>query len=78
MLADTNSRMTVLAVTEFGIKLKSWRGNRYQKQVAALLDISVRTYQNWEEGVTTPSRFARVEIERLMAANPDEEGKSNA
>lgn len=58
-------------MTTFGSKLRIWRGKRYQKEAAEILKVSFRTYQNWEEGVNTPSPFAVVEIERIMEANPE-------
>lgn len=50
------------------IILKSWRtkAGLLQKEAAEKLGVSVRTYQGWEEGKSTPNRFARVELERRM------------
>lgn len=37
--------------------LKKWRGARLQKEAASMLGVSVRTYQNWENGVNKPTDF---------------------
>jgi DNA-binding transcriptional regulator YiaG len=52
---------------EFAEKLKKWRGERLQKEVAALLQVSVRTYQGWEEG-RGMNALSKSEIERRMEA----------
>jgi ABC-type polysaccharide/polyol phosphate transport system ATPase subunit len=56
--------------SEFSKELKKWRGKRRQKEVAALIDVSLRTYEGWEIG-HIPSRFAQNEIRRLMSLNPE-------
>lgn len=37
--------------------LKTWRGKRTQKEIAALLGMSLRTYQNYEYGINVPTDF---------------------
>lgn len=37
-------------------ELRKWRGHRRQKEAASALGVSVRTYQNWENGVNAPAK----------------------
>jgi DNA-binding transcriptional regulator YiaG len=50
----------------FAERLKKWRGKLYQKQAAAVLDISVWTFRNWEWGRRTPRPLTMIEVERRM------------
>jgi DNA-binding transcriptional regulator YiaG len=54
-----------MKMSQWSKELRNWRGIRGQKEVAALLYVSVRTYEGWEAG-HTPSRFARNELRRSM------------
>lgn len=51
--------MVELAMQTFELSklIRKWRGKRLQKEAADALGISVRTYQNWEEGVSVPSKW---------------------
>ena len=53
----------------FSEELKRWRGERLQKEAADLLDVSLSTYHNWEQGVNTPSRFTIRALRTAMAEN---------
>jgi len=57
-----------LNVPEFKEKLRKWRGTLRQKEAANILKVSVRTYQNWEEGKNNPKPLAMAELERRMEA----------
>lgn len=51
--------------------LRRKRGPLRQKEIAAKLDISVRTYEKWERGEAEPYGLARAElIRRLEAMKP--------
>jgi len=41
----------------FGKSLRAWRIKEHlsQKEAAAILDLNVKTYQNWEYGRTEPT-----------------------
>jgi DNA-binding XRE family transcriptional regulator len=55
---------------EFAKKLIEWRGSRLQKEVASLLEVSLKTYQGWEQGRGV-NALAKETIERRMdAAKP--------
>ncbi len=47
----------------FSDRLKAARKNKgiQQKQLAELSGVALRTIQNWENGVRSPSNFARIE-----------------
>jgi DNA-binding transcriptional regulator YiaG len=47
--------------------LKKWRGSRLQKEAASILGVSVRTYQNWENGVNVPTHFCVECIKEKVA-----------
>lgn len=47
-------------------RLKTWRGKRYRKEAAALLDIPLATYRKYEEGRRTPNKLALAELERRL------------
>lgn len=40
-----------------------------QKQFAELLGVSVRTVQNWDQGIRSPDRRSRIAIEELMGCS---------
>jgi DNA-binding transcriptional regulator YiaG len=52
--------------------LRSFRGERLQKEMADLLDVSLKTYQGWEQG-RNPSRYSqnliRSKIQQLQNSN---------
>ena len=52
----------------FKKKIRAWRKSRglVQKQAADVLDVSVRTYQGWEYGKTSPNKLALAELLRRM------------
>jgi hypothetical protein len=47
-------------------KLRRWRGKRYRKEAAALLDIPLTTYRKYEVGMRTPNKLALAELERRI------------
>ena len=47
--------------------LKTWRANRSQKQAAAILGMSLRTYQNYEYGINVPTDFCISCIQERIA-----------
>jgi len=47
-------------------EFKIWRGKRRMKEVAALLNVPVKTYESWEYGLRSPSELALVEVRRRM------------
>lgn len=51
----------------FNKELKKWRGKRRQKEAAEVLKVSLRTYQNWEQGENTPGSLTLAELRRRMA-----------
>lgn len=55
----------------FNERLKKWRGKRKQHEAAFLLSAPIRTYQQWEQNRSTPSKYAIAEIERIMKENPE-------
>jgi DNA-binding XRE family transcriptional regulator len=48
--------------------LKQWRTDRgfVQKEAAAFLGVSKRTYEGWEYGRTCPKELAMAELTRRM------------
>ena len=59
-----------LLLTEFARKLKEWRGNLRQKEGAAILGVSLRTYEAWESGARTPMNSPSIrEVEQKMREN---------
>ena len=50
----------------FHIALREWRGNLRQKEAAAKLKVSVRTYQNWEQGTNKPSWIIQAYVESVL------------
>lgn len=73
-LLDNRTPVRVLSkcvAESFQTRLREWRGKRRQKEAASDLDVSLRTYQAWEEGLTTPSQLALAELERRMYVTPD-------
>jgi hypothetical protein len=47
-------------------RLRRWRGKRYIKEAAALLNIPVGSYRKYEEGKRTPNKLALAELERRL------------
>lgn len=54
----------------FSRKLREWRGRRYQKEAAVILDIPLPTYRKYERGKRTPNKLAMAELERRINAHP--------
>lgn len=46
----------------FGDRLESLRGDRTQKEFAALLGIPINTYTNWVRGIREPSMNALINL----------------
>lgn len=47
---------------KFGERLESLRGEKTQKEFAALYDIPLNTYTNWVRGIREPSANALVKL----------------
>ena len=58
---------TVKQSDQIGSILRKWRGKKLQKEVASILGVSVRTYQNWENGVSVPTDFCIDCIKKKIA-----------
>ena len=56
-------------MSEFGSELRVWRErqNLVQKQAADLLQVKLRSYQNWEQGSNTPGPMAQAWLRERMA-----------
>jgi hypothetical protein len=48
-------------------KLREWRGKRYLKEAAAILDIPLPTYRKYESGERHPNNLAEAELKRRMS-----------
>jgi len=55
----------------FKVELRSWRGERLQKQAADVLKVSLRTYENWERGANIPDGIKIEELRRRMKMDTD-------
>jgi transcriptional regulator with XRE-family HTH domain len=55
----------------FAKQLKAWRGKRSLKEAAAALDVDYPSYRKWETGKRTPAKLSLCELERRMAAKPE-------
>ena len=55
-------------MSEFGDALKAWRKRHKlpQKQAADFLQLHLRTYQNWEQDVNTPTPMAQAWLKARM------------
>jgi DNA-binding transcriptional regulator YiaG len=51
---------------KFSEQLRQWRGSRTQSRAAALLDVNISTYQNWEYGRNQPSQYAQSSVLGLL------------
>lgn len=50
--------------------LKTWRGERSQEQVSALLGVDAMTYSRWERGVHLPRKTQWAKIEEVTGITP--------
>lgn len=59
----------LLLMIEFGGEVRAWRKrNRLvQKEAADVLNVKMRSYQNWEQGSHVPLAIAQETIRRRMA-----------
>lgn len=55
----------------FARQLKQWRGSRPQKQAADILQVPLKTYQNWEQSENEPNALSLEELRRRMAEHPE-------
>lgn len=55
----------------FSKSLKKWRGRRSQSRAAALLDVKLRTFQNWEQGANTPNAYSQSMVYMAMSRTPE-------
>lgn len=57
--------------SKFKEELRKWRGRRSQSRAAALLDVKLRTFQNWEQGANTPNSYSQNMVYLSMNRTPD-------
>lgn len=55
------------------VLLREWRSNRMQKTMAAILQVSIWTYDSWERSKREPKYPTKVGILKIMQDNPNPE-----
>lgn len=53
--------------SEFAVTIRNWRGRLYQKEAAAILGVSLRAYQSWEQGEHQPVKSHKELLKQKMA-----------
>lgn len=55
----------------FGERLESLRGDKTQKQFAALIGVPINSYTNWIRGIREPSMNALIQICTRLGVSAD-------
>lgn len=53
-------------------RLKRFKGTISQKQMADLVKVPYRTYQNWELGISSPKTEMIIELANILKTDPGE------
>lgn len=62
---------------KFSATLKRWRRDRTQAEAAKHLGVSLRTYQDWEQGRRTPRGFAFMMLLGIISEPANLQNRQN-